>query len=251
MERFNADLELVPWNVVEIFSDIDDQYYIWHTLFLAIFNEHFPIRCKRIHQSTHPWLDKSILSTMRRRDQVHRKARKFNRPSDWSEYRRLRNLINSSLRKAKETYFAEKLEVSRPNPSEVWKTLKQVLPHKNVNCDIDRLIIDDKEVTGHKDIADAMNLYFTSIASSLSANFNEIESEFAPDEAPLNVEPFKFTIRDVNEVSKPIEDLNRAKATGPDGIPVRALKMEAPNISRSLTHLFNESLSTGKFPSAW
>ena len=123
-----------------------------------------------------------------------------------------------------------------------------------MNCDIDRLIVDDKEVTGHKDIADAMNSYFTSIASSLLANSNEIESEFAPDEAPLNIEPFTFyTIRNVNEVSKAIEDLNQAikSAAGSDGIPVRALKMTAPNIYRSLTHLFNESLSTGKFPSAW
>ena len=54
MERFNADLELVPWNVVEIFSDIDDKYYVWQTLFLVIFNDHFPIRRKRIRQSTHP-----------------------------------------------------------------------------------------------------------------------------------------------------------------------------------------------------
>ena len=58
-------------------------------------------------------------------------------------------------------------------------------------------------------------------------------------------------MRNVNEVSKAIEDLNQAKATGPDGIPVRALKKAASNISRSLTHLFNESLSTGKFSSAW
>ena len=50
MERFNADLELVPWNVVEIFSDIEDKYYVWHTLFPAIFNEHFSIRRKRIRQ---------------------------------------------------------------------------------------------------------------------------------------------------------------------------------------------------------
>ena len=97
-----------------------------------------------------------------------------------------------------------------------------------MNFDVDRLIVDDNEVTGHKDIANAINSYFTSIASSLLANSNEIESEFAPDEAPLNIEPFKFTIRNVNEVSKAIEDLNQAKATGPDGIPVRALKMAAP-----------------------
>ena len=61
-------------------------------------------------------------------------------------------------------------------------------------------------------IANAINSYFTSIASSLLANSNEIESEFAPGEAPLNIEPFKFTIRNVNEVSKAIEDLNQAKS---------------------------------------
>ena len=96
-----------------------------------------------------------------------------------------------------------------------------------------------------------MNSYFTSIASSLLANCNEVESEFVPDEAPLNIEPFRFTIRNANEVSKAIKDLNQAKATGPDGIPAKALKMAAPYISRSLTHLLNESLFTGKFPSAW
>ena len=78
-------------------------------------------------------------------------------------------------------------------PKWVLENSQTLLPNKNVNCDIDRSIVDDKEVTGHKDIADAMNSYFTSIASSLLANSSEIESEFAPDEAPLNIEPFKFT----------------------------------------------------------
>ena len=77
------------------------------------------------------------------------------------------------------------------------------------------------------------------------------EFEFVPDETPPNIKPFRFTIQNKTEVSKAIEDLYQAKATGPDGIPVRALKMAAPKISQSLTHLFNESLSTGKFPSAW
>ena len=100
-----------------------------------------------------------------------------------------------------------------------------------MNCDIDRLIVDNKELTGHKDIADAINSYFTSIASSLLANSSEIESEFVPGEAPPNIEPFRFTMRNVTEVSKAFEDLNQAKATGPDEIPVRVLKMAAPNIS--------------------
>ena len=120
-----------------------------------------------------------------------------------------------------------------------------------MNCDIGRLIVDDKELTRHKDIVGAMNSCFTFEASSLLANCNEVESEIVPDAAPLNIKLFRFTINNVSEVSKAIKDLNQRKVTGPDGIPVKALKMAAPNISRSLTHLLNESLSTGKFPSAW
>jgi len=110
--KFNTDLQFVPWNIMELFSDIDDKCYVWQCLFLNAMNEQFPIRRKSIRQSTHPWLDKSILSTMRRRDQFHKKARKFNRASDWLEYRHLRNLVTSLLRKARKNYFTEKLAES-------------------------------------------------------------------------------------------------------------------------------------------
>jgi len=95
------------------------------------------------------------------------------------------------------------------------------------------------------------NVNFTSIASSLLANSNEVEPEFVPDAAPSNIESFKFTFRNVNEVSKAIKDLNQTKATGSDGISAKVLKMAEPSVSQSLTDLFNESLQAGQFPSAW
>ena len=49
---------------------------------------------------------------------------------------------------------------------------------------------------------------------------------------------------------KAIKDLDATKATRSDGIPTKALKMAASSILQSLTHLFNESLRTVKFPPA-
>ena len=148
MERFNVDLELVPGNIMEFFSDIDHKCYVWQTLFLTIFNEHFPVRRKRIRQST------------------------------------------------------------------LWRGVTRYWQSD----------IDDEELTGHKDIADAMNSYFTSIASSLSWNYNKVECEFVRDEALPNIESFRFTILDENEVSKAIKDINQAKAIGPDVKPSESLK---------------------------
>ena len=49
-------------------------------------------------------------------------------------------------------------------------------------------------------------------------------------QAPSNIESFKFTLRNVNEVSKAIKDLNQTKATGSDGISAKVLKMEEPSV---------------------
>jgi len=39
--KFNVDLQFVPWNIMEIFSDIDDKCYVWQSFFLNAMNEHF------------------------------------------------------------------------------------------------------------------------------------------------------------------------------------------------------------------
>ena len=86
-------------------------------------------------------------------------------------------------------------------------------------------------MTAHNHIADVLNLYFTSIASTLLSKSNEVESEFVLDVAPSNIESFKFTLLNANEVSKAIKDLNQTKATGSDEISAKVLRMEEPSVS--------------------
>ncbi len=52
-------------------------------------------------------------------------------------------------------------------------------------------------------------------------------------------------------VHKLLSRLNTAKASGPDGIPNHILKELAPELSRVLTPLFNQTLSTGQLPDDW
>ena len=48
-------------------------------------------------------------------------------------------------------------------------------------------------------------------------------------------------------VMKILKTINSKKATGPDGIPCRTLKIAA----ETLTMLFNQSLSMGVYPDDW
>ena len=48
-----------------------------------------------------------------------------------------------------------------------------------------------------------------------------------------------------------IAELDCSKSTGPDDISAKMLKGTATSAASSLTHLFNLSLTTGRFPDAW
>ena len=50
---------------------------------------------------------------------------------------------------------------------------------------------------------------------------------------------------------KKLATLDELKATGPDKISGKLLKMVAPSIAPSLTSLFNHSILSGQFPSEW
>ena len=62
---------------------------------------------------------------------------------------------------------------------------------------------------------------------------------------------FRFTKISEEAVLRKLTTLNERKATGPDKISAKLLKMVAPAIFPSLTSLFNVSLSQGCFPTEW
>lgn len=49
---FLSDLECVPFHIIDIFDDFDDQVDVFNTLFLGTLKEHSPI--KRIKIKSHP-----------------------------------------------------------------------------------------------------------------------------------------------------------------------------------------------------
>lgn len=93
-----------------------------------------------------------------------------------------------------------------------------------------------------------LNAYFTSIATTLLANHHNLVSETASEPVSPYIRTFNFSLRNEHKVFKALKELDQSKATGCDGISVKALKLAAPNISQSLSHLLNESLHTGQFP---
>ena len=188
---------------------------------------------------------------MRTRDQVHKKAVKSGLTSDWVEYRRLRNKVSVN-RKARRNYFAKKLQENRSNPVRFWNTLRIVLPSKSNRCEIDKVVVGEKDLTDKKDIADSLNEFFTTVTSTLLASRPSFDHESCLTEQLENpIRTLKFHTLCEVDVLKALQNLDSSKATGVDNIPTKALKIAAPYISNVMTNIFNTSYMKGQYPSAW
>ncbi|CAB4043715.1 Hypothetical predicted protein, partial [Paramuricea clavata] len=247
INNFVNELEQESWSVIDAFDD-DDMFFAWEREFKSIFDNCFPR--KRIRKQTHPWLDSTLLRVMRKRHQMHKRARKSGSSVDWDEYKRLRNLVTSALRKKRRNYFSNKLNETRGNPKAFWDTLHLVYPGKSQQNVIEKLIVGGKELCDKQDIANSLNEFFTTIANSLLSNQpppNLQSSNSTVDCSDI----FNFKSLNESDVLNALTMINTGKATGADEIPAKALKIAAPYISQVLTKIFNTSYQNGHYPSLW
>ena len=76
-------------------TDPDKALATWYTVYLTVVYRHAPLKRKRLkHQKLPPWLNKDIKETMAERD-------KLKREKCFPEYKKLRNKVKYSVRRAK------------------------------------------------------------------------------------------------------------------------------------------------------
>ena len=97
-------------------------------------------------------------------------------------------------------------------------------------------------ISDPKDKAEALNEQYTSVFTRELTNTLPIieSSQFS------SMSDIMFTIPGIEKL---LQNLNPAKASGPDLLPTRILKMVARKVSPVLTVIFQQSCDTGVVPS--
>ena len=142
--------------------------------------KHFPKTTKRIRHKTHPWLDTDTLRLMRKRDKIHKQAVNSNDDQLWAQYRKLRNQSTLILRKQRKQYFKSTLEAKGRDSKAFWKILHTVLPGKTKSqANINKLIVNDTEITECKQLANTLNDYFITVAPNLLQPDHQAEQDYS------------------------------------------------------------------------
>ena len=134
------------WDAL-ISEDIDQYCSDWQNTFMSIMDECIPKKVLPPKRRNLPWLNKSLVQSMCRRNCLFKRAKWSGSSLHHSQYKHARNKVISQLRQAKKRYFR------RLNPNDAkqfWKTVKVLsnndtsvgaLTHNNSPCysDVDKI----------------------------------------------------------------------------------------------------------------
>ena len=99
------DISLVPWDIIEQINNPISAWEVWKQSFLAVANLQEPFKKRRVRYSKAPWLTPEMKRLMWERDRTKRVATVTSDQLKWTEYRRLRNRVNHSIKASKKNYY--------------------------------------------------------------------------------------------------------------------------------------------------
>ncbi|XP_065683390.1 uncharacterized protein LOC136096149 [Hydra vulgaris] len=160
-------------------------------------------------------------------------------------------VINSSLnsKKAKKNYFDNYFTENIKNIKAIWKGIKNIINIKSNSHTTPNVIVHNNiTITNPFDICNTFNNYFTGIGRDVQATIPSSMNHFTYYLSNPAQKSFFIKPTDEHEISKIVDSLDSNKGSGPNGLPVKILKLLKTELSRILSNIFNTSFSSGIFP---
>ena len=107
--------------------------------------------------------------------------------------------------------------------------------------------IKDTFLTAPKDIANSFNKFFCSVGPNIQSKINFAQNSFNHFLKNRCNESIFIKTCTNKEITDIISDLSSNKATGPNSIPIKIMKIAKDSIANNLSVLFNLSFSSGVF----
>ena len=121
---FHSDIAQHDWGSIDQLNNPNDMWAKWKDTFLECIDRHAPLKSKRVRLSKSPWLNSNLKKPMHKRDILKLKAIRCKNPSDWREFRKHRNFVNSQVRIAKQSYYNNAFQEDKGNVRNTWRVIK-------------------------------------------------------------------------------------------------------------------------------
>jgi hypothetical protein len=251
-ERFKTCLSNVAWDDVLNKTNVDCCYDKFWDIYNTMYNLNFPLVNIKFNKNFHKTSDFMTMGLLVSRHNKIRLLKVY--VSDRSDANKLtyvnyRNLYNKLVRLSKKMHISNKLNENAKNPKTMWEILNEITGGKKGESKIDKIMVNDNELTDPKMMAEEFNKFFTSIGTKISESISQTNTD------PLSMMPnynvnnnLTFGIMSIGDYIKILDSMQPKTSSDISGISTKLLKILNFELAVPLVHLFNLSLSTGSFP---
>ena len=243
LDGLNETLRHTPWDMCFVPDDVDSSISNWCDILMTAVDLHIPkYTIKNAHN--HPWIDAELLSLLRQKNIIRRKANKTGSIKDIDKFRTLRKLTKQLIIQKKKEHGCKLNESITNNPKRFWSFVKS---STRENASPHLLRDGQIFVTDRVAKANILNRYFHSVFSPKEIHIEHTNTESTYSTA---VQLSEICLSE-SEVVEVLRGIGPNKACGSDNIPGLILVKTADAIAPSLCRLFDQSSSEGCVPLIW
>lgn len=249
-QSFLDDLSIQTWKTN---GEADDLYKDFLYRFQSCIDRHAPMRelnKSEAKLNNKPWITPDILKKIKKRNSLYIKRK--NNPTHVKtneDYKKLRNEIQKDIRTSRKTHYNHYFEECKSNIKKVWQGINELIRNKKSENRINQINSNNSIINDPKAISNSLNDFFVNVGPTTDREIPRSPQSPLSFMGPRILADFNINATTIQEVMILLYQLDDAKSTGPDNIPIKLIKTAAPQIAHLLVNIFNASITQGQFPS--
>lgn len=250
ISKLNNSLEHQDWSAIYNELDVDSAYSKFLDIFISLYDKNCPekeitITTKRKHK---PWLTKGIKNACKKKNNLYKMFIKSKTKEAEVKYKTYRNKLTDVMRTSKQLYYREKLNENKTNMKGTWKVLNNLIKNGSSKPTYPAYFVDkDGEQHNMNNIVNGFNKFFVTVGPELA---EKVPNHGINGTNPIKHNPFSLFLcpTDEHEVINVVSKCKNKFSTDCNNIDMFLVKKVILNIVKPLTHIFNLSFQSGRFP---
>jgi exonuclease III len=243
-------LRQAKWDDVYSSSNVEEKFVIFQRLFQHGFNLAFPLKRRRVksHTRSFKWQSRELKCLSNEKRDLELLLKTYNRIDLKNKLKVVNKCIKQKIKQLKSEYAQRTISGSGNKTKKIWDLAKNEIKKfdKPIICSIKA---NGEQVHSSLDIANEFNTFFTNpvvVGSRPSYCLSPVKYK-NPINKISSLESFREF--DETDVQAAVFSVKSKMSYGDDDIPSALFKEFFPSIRRVVTHLCQQSLSLGVFPS--
>ena len=208
-----------------------------------------------MHKKT-PWITNRILKPINNQNKLYTILKQTTidsvdyiaRKTDFNKYI---NTLPKTITNAKRVYYNQIFDRYKYDMKKKWNIISGTLNRKVKNSIPDTMTINGQDCSDKRTIAENFNIFFASIGKQNDLNIRTHQgSHFGDYLTGANNCNFAFHVIDNITTFRIIKNIKSSTSKGHDGISSELLKLITSDVSKCITTIINQSLTSGIFPNS-